>query len=146
MVQISSESVKFPGFFQPYQFTKISMEAFVRSIRPELVLKGIRLIIIRPGAIRTSLSGELEKHVNPVDQSVFQHEFDSFVKTSTRFVGRILSAEETAEKIFRAVTARRPKYIYHINNNPLLSLMALLPQRLADRLAISMVRKKKNGQ
>jgi hypothetical protein len=39
MINISSESYKIPGVFQPYSVSKLSMEAAHRSIRQDLIIK-----------------------------------------------------------------------------------------------------------
>jgi NAD(P)-dependent dehydrogenase (short-subunit alcohol dehydrogenase family) len=139
VVQISSESVKFPGLFQPYQVSKISLEAYSRSVRQELALKGIQLVLVRPGAIKTGLYRELSSYENPIRNSRFDNEFERFVKRTSKFVGRIMLPEQVAAKIFRAATVSNPKYIYRINNNPLLSFLSLLPDRFIDRMVVKMV-------
>jgi NAD(P)-dependent dehydrogenase (short-subunit alcohol dehydrogenase family) len=141
VVQVSSESVKFPGAFQPYQISKIAMEAYSRSVRQELLLKGVRLVIIRPGAISTDLFGDLASYRNPVRDSVFKNEFDRFVRGTTRFVGRIVPPERVARLVFKAATTRRPGYIYRINNNPVLTLVSILPAFIAERSIIKFLGK-----
>lgn len=143
VIQISSESVKIPGLFQPYQVSKILLEAYSRSVRQELALKGIHLVLVRPGAIRTGLYKELASYENPIRNSRFDNEFERFVKKTSKFVGRILRPEQVAVIIFRAATVSKPKYIYRINNNPLLSLLSLLPDRFMDRMVLKMVGNKK---
>jgi len=142
VIQISSESAKFPGLFQPYQVSKLLLEAYSRSVRQELMLKDIRLVIIQPGAIQTELSGDLDHHRNPVQNSIFEEEFNAFVRRTTRYVGKVLPPEKVARYIFHAATCRRPRYIYRINNNPLLTAMALLPDRIIDNMVKRMVKKK----
>ncbi len=134
IVSISSESVKFTSLFQPYQATKIALEAIHRTIGQELHLKGIRMAIIRPGAIRTRLAGEVEHLVNPVQDSMYEKEFARFAELAPRFRGRILSPEKTAGKIYRITTRRHLRSVYRINNNPLLSLIAIIPERWMMRI------------
>jgi NAD(P)-dependent dehydrogenase (short-subunit alcohol dehydrogenase family) len=133
VVQISSESVKFPGVFQPYQISKIAMEAYSRSVRQELALKGVGLVIIRPGAMHTELFGDLSSYKNPVRDSLYRSEFERFIAGTSRFVGRIAPPERVARLVFKAATSRRPKYIYRINSNPVLTLVSILPAFLIER-------------
>lgn len=139
VVQISSESVRIPGLFQPYQVTKIALEAYSRSVRQELALKDIGLAVVRPGAIRTGLYKPLDAYENPVVGSVFKDEFKIFAKKTTQFLWRISKPEKVARLVFRAATSKKPKYIYQINNNPLLIFLSYLPQRLIDRMVLRMV-------
>jgi NAD(P)-dependent dehydrogenase (short-subunit alcohol dehydrogenase family) len=142
VIQISSESVKIPGLFQPYQVSKIALEALSRSIRQELALKDIRLIIIRPGALNTRFFGPLDEYRNPVPDSLFHDEFQVFVKSTTRFVNRIIEPEKAARLIYRAIAAKRPRNMYRINNNPVLTVFSKMPGRMMDRVVINIVRKR----
>jgi NAD(P)-dependent dehydrogenase (short-subunit alcohol dehydrogenase family) len=127
IVSISSESVIFPSLFQPYQATKIAMEALHRTIAQELYLKGIRMALIRPGAIRTRMTLQVEHLSNPVDGSMFDKEFGRFAAMAPRFRGRLLSPEVVASRIYRKVTCRHLRPVYRINNNPVLILISIIP-------------------
>jgi len=132
VIQVSSESVRFPGAFQPYQISKIALEAYSRSVRQELAAKGVRVVIIRPGAMSTNLFGELDKYLNPVPGSIFSKEFRNFSMGTKRFVGRITSPRRVAGKVYRISQKKRTRLVYHINNNPVLAMVSMLPQRLTD--------------
>ena len=133
VIQISSESTKFPSLFQPYQVTKVAVEAFSKSIRQELALKGVKLAIISPGAIRTSITNNLSQYINPQSNSVFEREFVDFVKESSNYIGRIASPEEVAKVVYKAALAKNPKHLYKINHNPWLTLLSLIPEKLIVR-------------
>jgi NAD(P)-dependent dehydrogenase (short-subunit alcohol dehydrogenase family) len=134
IVSISSESVKFPSLFQPYQATKIALEAIHCTIGQELYLKGIRMALIRPGAIQTRMTGQVERLVNPVHDSIFEREFARFAALAPKFRGRILSPEKTAGKIYRIATKRHLRSVYRINNNPLLLFISLIPDLWIKKL------------
>lgn len=134
IVSVSSESVKFPSLFQPYQATKIALEAIHRTIGQELYLKGIRMALIRPGAIQTRLAGEVDRLVNPVQDSIFEREFARFAAMAPAFRGKMLSPEKAAAKIYKKITRHHLRPVYRINNNPLLSLIAAVPERWMMRL------------
>jgi NAD(P)-dependent dehydrogenase (short-subunit alcohol dehydrogenase family) len=55
LIVIGSESYKVPSPFQPYAVSKQALESIFKSINIELSLKGIKSILIRPGAIRTKI-------------------------------------------------------------------------------------------
>ncbi len=134
IVSVSSESVKFPSLFQPYQATKIALEAIHHTIGQELYLKGIRMALIRPGAIQTGMTGKVERLVNPVHDSMFDKEFTRFAALAPRFRGRLLSPEKVAAKIYKKVTRPYLRPVYRINNNPVLFLIALIPERWMMRI------------
>jgi NAD(P)-dependent dehydrogenase (short-subunit alcohol dehydrogenase family) len=140
VIQISSESSKFPGLFQPYQVSKIALEAYSRSVRQELALKGIKLVVIRPGAMQTNLFKDLDSYTNPVEDSVFSREFKSFREKTVKFTGRIRKPETVSKVIYKAATCKNPKYYYNVNNNPVLTVFSWLPEKLTDRIVKKLVR------
>ena len=58
-IVVSSESVKFPALFQPYMISKIALEAFAITVRQEMALKGVRVVIVRPGAVNSFVTSRL---------------------------------------------------------------------------------------
>jgi NAD(P)-dependent dehydrogenase (short-subunit alcohol dehydrogenase family) len=55
LIVISSESYKVPSPFQPYAVSKQALESLYKAIKIELSVKGVRSILIRPGAIKTRI-------------------------------------------------------------------------------------------
>ena len=141
VIQVSSESVRFPGLFQPYQISKITLEALSRSVRQELALKGVKMAIIRPGAIRTEFYSHLWQKTNSQESASFGEEFAVFHRNTVRFIGKVATPQQVARVIYKAANAGKPKYIYRINNNPLLTVLSLLPDRWIDRLVIMIIRR-----
>jgi len=133
IITISSESIAIPGAFQPYQVTKIALEGLHKTLRQELLIKGIRMISIRPGAINTKLLDGV-KELKPHDYLIFKKEFDNFRIIAPRYIGKVLEPEVVAKKIFRVSTKKRPAYVYRINHDPLRKIIAFLPERLRDHL------------
>ena len=146
VIIVSSESYKMQAMFQPYMISKASLEAYCRVARQELALKGVKLTVIRPGAIRTPLLKWMSSPVIPGQYPVFDEEFRNSWKISVRMVGRITTPEKVAKKIIRASTVSKPKRIYRINNSPLLTFISLLPSGFTDRISVRMFRKEKNMQ
>jgi NAD(P)-dependent dehydrogenase (short-subunit alcohol dehydrogenase family) len=134
IVTISSESVKFPSLFQPYQATKIALEAIHRTIGQELYLKGIHMALVRPGAIQTRMAGQVEHLVNPLQDSMFGKEFTRFAAMAPGFRGRLLSPEKVAAKIYNKVTRPNLRQVYCIHNNPLLRLLSMIPEKWMCKL------------
>jgi NAD(P)-dependent dehydrogenase (short-subunit alcohol dehydrogenase family) len=141
VINISSEVVKLPTFFQPYPASKAAMEALMKSIGQELYLKGIQSTFIRPGAIKTRLLDQLHSIQKEKNHSLFEKEFNSFIVEAPKREGNPVSAEKVALKIWRIAGKRRLKPVYRINNNPLLHLIPLLPYRLVVNRMKKMVQK-----
>lgn len=127
VINISSESVKFPSLFQPYQASKIAMEAIHKTLRQELYLLGIKMVLIRPGAINTPIL-ERTKNIPPAQQGeMFEKEFKNFSNQAAKYIGKSSTPEKVAKKIFLISVRKNPKGIYHYKNNYLLTLMSLIP-------------------
>ena len=141
VVQISSCGVKFPTFFQSYPASKIAMEAFSVSMRQELNLLGIDLVLIRSGAIKTSLLGEMKRTAVPPEKSLYKDFYIRFLDSVNKNVGKVIEPSEAAKTVGKALTASKPKYIYTINRNRTISIMSLFPQRLRDFLLRQSVKK-----
>lgn len=142
VMQISSESVKVPGAFQPYQIGKISVEAIMRSLRQELALKEIKTILVRPGAIKTPLLEHVHHIKNPINNSVMNFAFQQFSRLAENFVGHIAQPDEVAAFIYKVSVRSSPALVYHFNNNPLLTFLSYLPERWSDALAIQQLKKR----
>ncbi|NPA37325.1 MAG: SDR family NAD(P)-dependent oxidoreductase [Chlorobi bacterium] len=134
VVQISSCAVKYPTFFQAYPASKMSMEAFSVSLRQELNIFGVKLVIIRSGAIKTALIDEMKKLPVPVDKSLYKEEYSRFLNQVDKNLGNVISPEKAAEAVKKAILAEKPKYIYTINRNKTISIMSLFPQKIKDML------------
>jgi NAD(P)-dependent dehydrogenase (short-subunit alcohol dehydrogenase family) len=140
VIVVSSESYKIQAMFQPYMISKASLEAFCRSARQELALKGVKLTIIRPGAINTPLLNWMKTDESVERYPVFEKELKKSRKRSVKMVGRIIAPEKVAKKIFMAAFAANPKRVYRVNNSKLLTFISLLPISFLDWLMVKMFR------
>lgn len=131
VIQISSDSVRLPTLFHPYPNSKIALEAFSTSMRQELNLLGVDLIMIRPGAINTDLINEV-KTADPLENSRYKKYYQNFLKLAKEDVGKMVEPEEVAQLIKKALLVKNPNRIYSINKNRKISLIAHFPQKWID--------------
>ena len=144
VIVVTSESYKIQALFQPYMVSKASLEAYCRVARQELALKGVKLTVIRPGAINTPLLKWMKSPVASEKYPVYNEELKKSWEQSVKIVGRISSPETVARKIFKAATDTYPKRVYRINNSILLNLVSILPNSFFEWLMIKMFRLKNN--
>ena len=120
----------------PYSASKHALEGLSESLRRELMLFGIDVIIVAPGPVKTPIWSKAEE----VDISVYKNSpyFPALEKVRAFMLqlGSIgLPAEKIAETIFEALTAANPKVRYQITPDPMRHLMtAVLPKRMVDRI------------
>jgi NAD(P)-dependent dehydrogenase (short-subunit alcohol dehydrogenase family) len=115
-----------------YAVTKAALDKYAASLRMELQLLGIRVVVLRPGAVDTKL---LDVSTRKLD--AFCEKTPHYAPNAANFrrvVGRVEARKVPPEKVAalaeRILTRRRPRDVYTINRNPLLLLLNALPNRL----------------
>ena len=134
LIVISSESYKVPAPFQPYSVSKQALENMYNSIRLELMTKGVKTVLVRPGAIQTGILQDTLDFDYTLSNSVFVEEFKRFGKSISKYVGKAVAPENVAKVVFKAATASAPKRTYKINHNFLVSLLSVLPGKWKETL------------
>jgi NAD(P)-dependent dehydrogenase (short-subunit alcohol dehydrogenase family) len=119
-----------------YAASKHAIEGLSESLRRELMLFGIDVIIIAPGPVKTPIWSKAEE----VDISGYRNSpyFPALekVRKFMLHLGEIgLPAEKIAERIADVLTSARPRVRYQITPDPMRHLMtAVLPKRMVDRI------------
>lgn len=126
-----------------YAITKSTLEKYAYSLRMELQLLGISVSVIRPGAVKTDMLG-----VSTSALDKFCENTEHYSCNATRFKNivdsvesRSVSPDKVAKVALRAVKAKRPRYVYKLNRNPLLLLLGILPDSMQTSI-IKLILKK----
>lgn len=143
VIVVSSESYKVQALFQPYMISKAALEAYCLTARQELALKGVRLSVIRPGAMKTPLLNWMKNPPEPGKFPLFEEEYLASWNQSSKVVGKVVLPETVAKLVSKAALSRNPKRLYRINNSLTVSLVALLPKAMLDKLVYMKFRKRK---
>jgi len=119
-----------------YSASKHAIEGLSESLRREMMLFGIDVIIIAPGPVKTPIWSKAEE----VDISAYRNSpFFPALERIRKFMlhlGEIgLPPEEIAARIADVLTSASPKVRYQITPDPMRHLMtAVLPKRMVDRI------------
>lgn len=119
-----------------YSASKHALEGLSESLRRELMLFGIDVVVIAPGAVKTPIWSKAED----VDISVYQNSpYFPALQRIRKFMLQLgetgLPAEKIAEVIADALTSASPKVRYQITPDPIQQLIgSLLPKRVVDRI------------
>lgn len=137
IVMISSVAGRSAAPFNgPYAASKFALEGLSESLRRELMLLGIDVIVIAPGAVVTPIWDKAEAvDMTRFAASPFAASLDAF-RTYMLTIGRQgLPPERLGEAIADALTLKKPKARYTVAPNPIENfLMSVLPARTVDRL------------
>ncbi|MBC8138134.1 MAG: SDR family NAD(P)-dependent oxidoreductase [Fibrella sp.] len=136
IVNMSSVSGRIAApFIGGYAASKHALEGFSESLRRELLLYGIDVIIIAPGVVKTPIWDKAEN----VDLAVYERSdflpimrrFNEYVVASGR---KGLPAERIGHATYHALTTRHPRTRYSLVPNLLTDwiLPTLLPRRWLD--------------
>lgn len=115
-----------------YAVTKAALDKYAYSLAMELQLLGIRVSVLRAGAVFTGMLGT---STDALDR--FCEKTELYTCNAERFK-RIVESVEAANihpskialKVSQILCKKHPRFSYSINRNPLLLLLNILPKRL----------------
>ena len=115
-----------------YAVTKGALDKYAYSLRMELQLLGIQVSTLRAGAVDTGMLGvsttALERFCENTE--LYRCNAVRFRKIVDRVEARHIPPDKIAKKSMSILEARKPRFAYAINRNPLLLLMNILPKRV----------------
>ncbi len=114
-----------------YAITKTAVEKYAYSLRMELNLKGIKVSVIRPGAVKTNMLGASTTALDKfcAGTNTYSYNAKRFKKIVNSVENKNIPPQKIAKSVKKALTKAHPKYIYNINRNFLLRLLNLLPPK-----------------
>jgi NAD(P)-dependent dehydrogenase (short-subunit alcohol dehydrogenase family) len=119
-----------------YSASKHAIEGLSEGLRREMMLFGIDVIIVAPGAVKTPIWSKAEE----VDVSSYRNSpFFPAMEKIRKFMRQLdesgLPPEKIAAAIAVALTLPSPKVRYSITPNPMQHIVtAILPKRTVDRI------------
>ena len=119
-----------------YSASKHAIEGLSESLRRELMLFGIDVIIVAPGAVKTPIWGKAgDVDVSAYRNSPYAPALEK-VRQFTKHLSEIgLPPEKIAETIAEALTSASPRVRYQITPDPMRHLITgVLPKRMVDRI------------
>lgn len=122
-------------FVGPYNTSKFALEGLSESLRRELMLYGVDVVIIAPGAIATPIWDKADAlDVSAYEKTPYGPSVNK-VKGYMIDMGRKgLAPEKIGEVVHTALTVAKPKTRYIVTPDPLQNWLSNnLPKRLVDR-------------
>jgi NAD(P)-dependent dehydrogenase (short-subunit alcohol dehydrogenase family) len=137
IVMISSVSGKngLP-LWSAYSASKHAIEGLSESLRREMMLFGIDVIIVAAGAVKTPIWSKAgETDISAYRNSPYFPALEKLRKFMLHLSEIGLPSEKVAERIAEALTTTSPKVRYSIAPDPMRQLViSVLPKRTADKI------------
>ena len=123
-------------FMAPYCASKFALEGLSESLRRELLLFGIDVIVVAPGAVATPIWDKAEEvDVTQYDNTPYKDQLARIRDYMITNGPKGLKPEVLGRAIHRALTAARPRTRYTVTPDPLQNLvLGLLPKRMVDKV------------
>lgn len=131
-----------------YAITKSALDKYAYSLRMEVQLLGIKVSVLRPGAVKTDMIDVSTKQLDDFcdNSKLYKCNAERFKKIVNSVEAKNISADKIALKSYKIITAKRPKQVYSINRNPLLRLLNILPKRLQTKIIKCILKPKKDNK
>ena len=137
IVNVSSTSARIAGpFTGAYAASKFGLEGFSDSLRRELILFGIDVIIIRPGAVVTPIWQKSAGLTERFLETPFEEALAKFEQYAAREAVDGFSSAVIGNAIYRALTTKHPQARSAVVPSPLKNwiIPRLIPIRTLDKL------------
>jgi NAD(P)-dependent dehydrogenase (short-subunit alcohol dehydrogenase family) len=135
IINMSSVSGHFASpFIGPYAASKYALEALSDSLRRELYMYDVQVVLIVAGKIATPIWEKAKR-----DPAYFGSEYDGILQFKDQMIDNMITqglpVERVDKLILKAVSAKRAKLRYYIVPNKWnFFLMRYMPARLIDKL------------
>ena len=123
-------------FLGPYSASKFAIEGLSEALRRELLLLGVDVIIVAPGAVATPIWGKAKaEDIAPYKDTVFFPALQRVFAYMQGVGATGLAPEVLGEAVAKALTTANPKARYTVSPDMVQTLlMEKLPRRMVDRM------------
>jgi short-subunit dehydrogenase len=144
IVNISSISGKSGSpFLAAYAASKHAIEGFSESLRKELMLKNIKVILIGPGSVKTPIWEKgFEVMKEKYSRTPYAESLEIFIKIVTSEVEHALPVEAVNADLRDALTSENPKFRYTPIPRKFRNwyIPMLIPAKIFDRMTARVLR------
>lgn len=128
-----------------YSMSKATLDNYAMALRQELNLLDIKVIILRPGAVNTSMIPQSLTNIERMEEDTkyYQDVVYNFKDIVVSNESKTVEPIKISKLVYKALSKKKPKLVYKINNNPKLKLLSLLPDRFQLWIIKKLLKKNK---
>lgn len=144
IVMMSSDSGFFATpFFGPYCSSKFALEGYSDSLRRELNLLGVDVVVVQPGRIKTPIWNKGELLLEKYQQSLLREKAVALGRHAIeKGLAEGLDPERVAIAVYKAFSVKKPRPRYIVASE---AVKYKVIQHLSDRLVDGMIRRRLNA-
>jgi NAD(P)-dependent dehydrogenase (short-subunit alcohol dehydrogenase family) len=138
----SMAGVRAAPFFGPYSASKHALEAISGSLRQELLIYGVDVIIIGPGAVATPIWSKAERvDISQYDDTDYKQSYKKMNDFMSAMGPQGVPVETVGELVHHTIITDKPKVRYAIAPNMLTDwiIPQNLPKRVLDKIIASKI-------
>ena len=124
-------------FMAAYNMSKFGLEGFSESLRRELMLFGIDVVVVAPGPVKTPIWTKVDKigMIKRYDNSAFRKVFSKMLHFTDVLEKTGVSPEVIAARVMSILAKKNTKTRYRIDAQRFQNmLLTMLPRRMADKM------------
>ena len=124
-------------FMASYCSSKHALEGFSESLRRELLIYGIKVIIVAPRAFRTAIwdKSNIDGRAVEFKKTVYNQSFDKFTNFIKGLSEQGQDVQVLAQKIYKISSQKKPKVKYSMGPSGVqFYLIRTLPKKLIDKI------------
>ncbi len=131
-------------FVGPYNASKFALEGLSEALRRELMLYGVDVIVIAPGAVATPIWDKADAiDVSRYSNTPYAKSLDAVKRYMLDLGRKGFPPERIGEAVLTALTAAKPKTRYTVTPDPLRNWMTTnLPKRMVDNIVANQLKLK----
>lgn len=121
-------------FAGPYAASKFAVEGLSESLRRELMLFGVDVVIVAPGPVATPIWDKSKDAAQPFAATPYAPALEKMTRLMLGMGGAGLPPERIGEVVKTALTAAKPRTRYTVAPNPVQTFLSrVIPKRVLDK-------------
>ena len=135
-------------FVAPYTSSKFALEGFTDSLRRELMIHDIDVVLVQPGPIKTGIWNKVpDIEQNPFLKTEYGASIRKFASNYIKMGNKGFRPDIIGNRIVKILQTNKPKTRYVITPNKLINYLipGFLPDRWVDRITAKILGLHKNN-